>query len=83
MFKSSNNPVDMKIGMRKFKGLKDRKVLIEAHTKDEIEMLHSHIQDKCGDRLDSNVQERRNTRLTIYSISDEVTLENAADIICT
>jgi hypothetical protein len=68
--------------MRKFKVLKDRKVIIEAHTKDEIEMLHSHIQDKYGDRLETNLQERKNTRLSIY-ISDAVTLENAADIICT
>jgi len=46
-------------------------------------MCHTHTeQDKCGDRLETNVQKRRNLRLITYNIPDEVTLENAEDIIC-
>jgi len=41
----------MKRGIRTFKGLKDGKVLIEADTKDDIEILSTQIRDKCGDRL--------------------------------
>ena len=37
ILKSSIDPIDMKIGIRTFKGLKDGKVLIEADTKDDIE----------------------------------------------
>ena len=37
ILKSSIDPIDMKIGIRSFKGLKDGKVLIEADTKDDIE----------------------------------------------
>jgi len=72
----------MKIGIRTFKGLKDGKVLIEADTKDHIEILSTQIRDKCGDRLEANLQKRRNPRVIIYSIPEEVTLENAEEIIC-
>jgi len=73
----------MKIGIKTFKGLKDGKALIEADTKDDIDTLNSQIRDKCGVRLETNVQKKRNPRLIIYNIPDEVTLENAEDIICT
>jgi hypothetical protein len=81
ILKSSIDPTDMKIGIRTFKGLKDGKVLIEADTKDDIEKLNSRIREKCGDRLETNVQKRRKPRIIIYNIPDEVTLENAEDII--
>ena len=47
---------NVKIGIRTFKKLKDSKVLIEADTKNDIEILNSQIRDKCVDRLESNVQ---------------------------
>ena len=72
---------NVKIGIRTFKKLKDSKVLIEADTKNDIEILNSQIRDKCVDRLESNVQKRRNPRLITYDVPDEVTLENAEDII--
>ncbi|GFG38591.1 hypothetical protein Cfor_01638 [Coptotermes formosanus] len=72
----------MKIEITTFKGLKDGKVLIEADTKDGLEKLNSQIRDKCGDRLETNVQKRRKPRIIIYNIPDEVTLGNAEDIIC-
>jgi hypothetical protein len=72
----------MKIGMRAFKGLQNGKVLIEVGTEEDIEALQNQIRDKCGDRLETNVQKRRNPRLVIYNVPDEITLENAADIIC-
>jgi len=82
IIKSCIDPVDMKIGIRTFKGLKDGKVLIEADTKDDIEILNTQIRDKCGDRLEANVQKRRNPRIIVYNIPEEVTLENAVEIIC-
>jgi len=72
----------MKIGIRTFKCLKDGKVLIEADTKVDIEILNTKIIDKCGDRLEANVQKRRNPKIIIYNIPEEVTLENAEEIIC-
>jgi hypothetical protein len=52
----------MKIGIRTFKRLEDGKVLIEANTKDDIDKLNSQIRDKRGDRLETNVQNRREIR---------------------
>jgi hypothetical protein len=72
----------MKIGTRTFKGLKDGKVLIEADTQDDIQQKNTQIRDKCGDRLEANLPKRRNPRIIIYNIPEEVTRENAEDIMC-
>jgi hypothetical protein len=71
----------MKIRIRTFKSLRNGNILIEADSKEEIEMLNTQIRDKCGDQLEINVQKRRNPRLIIYNILDIVTPENAEDII--
>jgi preprotein translocase subunit SecD len=72
----------MKIGIRTFNGLQNGKVLIETDTENDIQALQNQIRDKCGDRLETNVQKRRNPRLIIYTVPEETTLENAAGIIC-
>ena len=46
----------MKVGIRSLKILKNGHVLIEADTKEEIELLNSQIHDKCGDQLETNIQ---------------------------
>jgi hypothetical protein len=81
LIRTKIDPINMKIGIRTFKNLKNGNVLIEADNKKEIEMLNTQIRDKCGDQLEINVQKRRNPRLTIYSVRNIVTPENAEDII--
>jgi hypothetical protein len=81
IIKSSIDPTQMKIGIRTFKGLQDGKVLIEADTENDIQAIQNQIRDKCGERLETNVQKKRNPRLIIYNVPEEITLENAADII--
>jgi len=81
LLKSKIDPVNMKIGIRAFKSLKNGNVLIEADSKEEIDLLNSQIHDKCGDQLEINIQKRRNPRLIIYNVPDAVTPENAEDII--
>jgi hypothetical protein len=81
LLKSKIDPVNMKIGIRTFKSLKNGNVLIEADSKEEIEILNSQIHDKCSDQLEINVQKRRYPRLIIYNVPDAVTPENAEDII--
>ena len=83
LLKSKIDPVDMKIGIRSFKSLKNGNVLIEADTKEEIDLLNSQIHDKCGDHLEINIQKRRNPRLIIYNIPYALTPENAESIITT
>ena len=65
----------------KFKSLKNGNVLIEADSKEEIEILNTQIRDKCGDQLEVNVQKRRNPRLITHNVPDAVTPENAEDIV--
>ena len=77
LLKSKIDPVNMKIGIRAFKSLKNGIVLIEADSKEETETLNSQIRDTCGDQLEINVQKRRNPRLIIYNLPDVVSLENA------
>jgi hypothetical protein len=80
LLKSKIDPVNMKIGIRAFRSLKNGNVLIEADSKEEIKLLNSQIRDKCGDQLEINIQKRRNPRLIIYNVPDAVTPENVEDI---
>jgi len=63
LLKSKIDPVNMKIGIRALKSLRNGQVLNEADTKEELELLNSQIHDKCGDQLEVNIQKRRNPRL--------------------
>jgi hypothetical protein len=81
ILKTSIDQIDIKIGMRIFKGLKDCKVIIEADTKEDIEKLNSQIRDKSGDGLETYVQKRRNPSIIIYNIPDEVALDKAENVI--
>ena len=81
LLRTKIDPVNMKIGIRTFKSLKNGNVLIEADSKEEIELLNTQIRDKCGDQVEAKVQKRRDPRLIIYNMPDAVTTENAEDII--
>jgi hypothetical protein len=65
----------MKIGIRAFKSLKNGNVLIEADSKEEMELLNSQPHEKCGDQLEINIQKRRNPRLIIYNVPRAVFLK--------
>ena len=45
------NPTEMKVGIKTLKSLKDGRVLIEAGSTEEINILSQTIQDKCGGEL--------------------------------
>ena len=82
LIKSNIDPTHMKIGIRKFKRLQNGKVLIEADTEEDIQVLKDQITRKCGDKLETHVQKRRKPRMIIFNVPDEITMDNAADIIC-
>ena len=81
LLRTKIDPVNIKIGIRTFRSLKNGNVLIEADSKEEIELLNTQIRDKCGDQVEAKVQKRRDPRLIIYNMPDAVTTENAEDII--
>jgi hypothetical protein len=76
---SSIDPIEMKIGIRTFKGLQDGNVLIKADTKIDIEIYHQ-IRNKCGERLETNAQKMKNPRFILYNIPDEIIPENSEEI---
>ena len=71
----------MKIWIRTFKSLRNGNVLIEADSKEGIELLNTQIRDKCGDHVEANVHKIRDPRLIIYNVPDDVTPQNAEDVI--
>ena len=81
LLKTKIDPVDMKIGIRTLKSLRNGQVLIEADSKEELEILNSQIHEKCGSQLEINIQKRRNPRLIMYNVPEALTTENAEGII--
>ena len=77
LIKTRINLTEMKVGISKFKAPKDGRILIEVDSNEEIERISSRITEKSGEELEAKVHERRNPRLVIYNIPEEVTLENA------
>jgi len=79
LLKTKIHPVNMKIGIRTFKSLKNGNVLIEADRKRLRDYtLRSVINAVTRFK---HTQKRRNPRLMIYNIPEAVSPENAEDII--
>ena len=81
LVKTKVNPVDMKIGITTFKGLRNGQLLIETHNKQEIDSLSKTINELCGEELEATTPRRRNPRLIIYNVPDELNIENAKELI--
>ena len=81
MLKTKVNPVEMRIGITTFKGLRNGRLLIETHNRNEIKVLSKTINETCGDELEASTPRRRNPRLFIYNVPDELNIENAKELI--
>jgi len=75
------NPADMKIGITTFKDLRNWRLLIETHNKQEIDALSKTINEMCGEELEASTPRHRNPRLIIYNVPDELNIENAKELI--
>jgi len=64
------NPVDMKIGITIFKGLRNGLLLIETHNKQEINALSKTSNEMYGEELEASTPRRRNPKLIIYNFPD-------------
>jgi hypothetical protein len=54
LVKTKVNPVDMKIGITTFKGLRNGRLLIETRNKTEIDALSKTINEVCGEELEAS-----------------------------
>ena len=79
--KSKINPTDMRVGICSMKTLRDGRVLIETKSKEEIEKVNAAINEKCSQHLESNVSKLWNPHIIIYNVPEEVSLENAEEVI--
>ena len=47
------------------KSLRDGRILMEIKSKEEIELLHADITEKCSQLLEVNIQKPRNPKLVV------------------
>ena len=83
ILKSKINPTDIKVGINSFKALTDGRVLITTSSKEEAETLETDIKTKCGEKLEANFHRRRNPRLIILNIPEDITTENVEGTLIT
>ena len=77
--KSKVNPTEIKVRITSLKMLRDGRVMMEASIRNEIKSLGNKIEEKCGEKHEVNIQKRRIPRLLLFSIPEDITLENAEE----
>jgi len=70
---------DIKVGEQSLKTLRDGRVIIEVGSKKEFELLEEGIIERCGEKLEINIQKPRKPRLVILKIPNEINMENVED----
>jgi hypothetical protein len=83
ILKSKINPTDIKVGINSLKALTDGRVLITTTKKEEAEALEMDIKSKCGEELEVILHKRRNPRLVIRSIPEDITTSNIEETLIT
>jgi len=81
VLKTKINPNEKKVGIRSFKSLKDGRVLIEAGSSDELNLLRTTTRDKCGEELEVNVPKLWKPRMDVHNIPQDTTVENLEETI--
>jgi len=74
--KKNINPTDIKVGIKAVKPIKDRGILIETGSEEEINSLSSEINSKFGEQLEIIKHKSRKPRIILYNVSEEITTEN-------
>ena len=70
----------MKSGITTFKGLRNGRLPIQTHNKQDTDALSKTINEMCGEELEASTPRRRNPRLIIYNVPDELNIENAKEL---
>lgn len=81
VIKTNVNPTNVKVGVCAMKSLRDGRVMIETSSKEEIERLTTAINEKCSEHLEAKIPKLWDPSLVVYNIPEEVTLDNAEEII--
>ena len=79
--KKNTNPTDIKVGIKAVKTIRDRGLLIETDSEEERNILSTDISSKLGEKLYIIQHKLRKPRLIMYSVPEEITVENIEAII--
>jgi hypothetical protein len=74
---------DIKVGVQSIKTLSDGSVIIQVGSEKERELLEEGIRQRCGEELETTVQQPRKPRLVFLNIPNEITMENVAETLTT
>ena len=66
-------PLELKVGITSLKKLKDGRVLIEASSKTDINIMGNKIREKCAETMAGNMQTLRKPRMIIINTPIEKT----------
>ena len=67
VLKEKVNPVELKVGITSLKTLKDGRVLIEASSKTDINILGDKIREECAETMAVNMQTLRKPRMIVIN----------------
>ena len=81
VLKENVNPAEIKVGITSLKTLRDGRVLIEAGSRTEINLLGDKIREECAETLIVNMQTLRKPRMIILNTPTEITPENITEIL--
>jgi hypothetical protein len=81
VLKEKVNPAEIKVGITSLKTLRYGRVLIEAASNTEINLLGDKIREECAETLVVNMQTLRKPRMIILNTPTEITPENILEIL--
>jgi hypothetical protein len=81
MLKSNINPTEIKMGIGLLETLRDGSVQIKTESIPEAETLTNNIKDKLGDKMETNIQRPRKTRLKIHNIPEDISTDKTEDAV--
>jgi hypothetical protein len=74
--KEKVKPSELKVGISSLRTMRDGRVLIEASSKTDINILGDKIREKCSETMTVNMQTLRKPRMIIINTPLETTTEN-------
>lgn len=79
LVKTKVNPVQMKVGVKSCRAMRNGQILIESSNKDEADVMYRTINEKCGEELEAVMSKKRNPRIIIFNVGDDISMQDAAE----
>ncbi|XP_073979944.1 uncharacterized protein [Rhodnius prolixus] len=81
MLKDNLDPCKLKLGIENMRGISNGGVMVECSTKNEVKTLCENINRVCNDNLHAVKLNKMLPRLKLNNIPEEITVDNALDVI--